>query len=293
VSGQQELPGPHARRGLTHGLNEWGVGRYETRNGWLRQLGPPARVYEPAEHRQVVTDLAKLHDGDENAVLAFADHWGRLGQGVLIAKASGVRDQPREPLDWIWAHARTVRLCLDLLNYLQKEDEQGLTDFLPTLQLPSPTPTLEDPIPPEALPDPEDNWPGGVYPWRSDIVNTWDWRGPRRLALANGGGVVHLARNIVADIVSRQIGGLGWVLRETERGFALGFSFAALIEIVYWHIGRFAEELNSLGLCEACGNYFHKTHGKQQYCPASEDWAESRCGRRARRRRGERPVTDR
>src|SRR4051812_22954047 len=102
------VPGPRARRGLAHALNEWGVGRYEIKNGWLRQQGPTTRVYEPAEHRQVVTDLAKLHDGDENAVRAFADHWGLLGQGVLIAKKSGGSDQPREPLDWIWAHARAV-----------------------------------------------------------------------------------------------------------------------------------------------------------------------------------------
>jgi len=143
----------------------------------------------------------------------------------------------------------------------------------------------------------DENWPGGVYGLRGEI-NTWDWRALRwktplraeeRTASSPWVDVppAVLARAIVADLVSRNIRELGQILRvvESPTRFVLGYTFAALIEVVYWHVARIAEQGDSVGRGEACGQYFHRTHGKQRYCPASDTWAESRCGRNARARR--------
>jgi hypothetical protein len=171
-------------------------------------------------------------------------------------------------------------LCLDLLNYLNANDQQGLEEYLRTLQLPGPTSTEEDPIPPEALPAREENWPGGAYGWRGEI-HTWNWRAKSWL----DAGPEALAKMIVAQLVNENTERLGSEkLAVVDGRFKDGYSLAALIEIVYWHVYRLVKGLESLGRCEECGEYFPKFHAKQHFCPG-QDGKESACAARARQRR--------
>ena len=145
-------------------------------------------------------------------------------------------------------------------------------------------------------------WPTVFYARRTETLSrTWQdkqhWAPDR------------VARQIVADIVSENISRLRQTLRlvddpdrfgaERSARLKLQYSFTALIEVIYWHIARLAEQGDGVGVCqdEECGEFFHRTYQKQLYCPEPRDpkqadtrdgqqrgREQSRCMRRARAR---------
>lgn len=245
---------------------------YAVEDGVLVERGDFTRSYSPGDKPQLTTDFAKLHDGNTSAVLAFARDWGALGYTRLLKRAEDLSPQLRsellaeargDPLRWVWAHARGVAACLDLVEYLEGHDEDGLDRYLRTLR-----------------------GPDGRYPTlmagRRHGIATVAYQGDERPA--------EIARWLVSDIVSSNLSGLRLALIHRKDGFRVVQEFAALIDVVYWHLAGLAETAKSKGLarCADCGAMFVRTDRRQRFCPPPPDEAEkaeSRCAKRARARR--------
>jgi hypothetical protein len=295
----QPLVDARGRGALEHSFwNPWAPARaYDVRDGHLHYRGAPdpSAWYEPARFRAVVTEFAKLYEGDERAVLDFARRWGHLGYGALLALASETRQYQQgspEPLDWIWTHARGVRVCLDLLGQFESGDVKGLDRLLRALQGPSAhrlqheIDALDDGAPVTPVAD-ADHWPWLVYGCRHEVHTLDD-------SNAQGEEPSSLAQRIIATVVSDNLADLSLALRlvrdpKTARRetFFLGYEYTPLATMIYWHLGYLAMQKGSLGRCDFCNKPFVRTRPDQCYCPVPKDVKarESFCGRADRERK--------
>ena len=66
----------------------------------------------------------------------------------------------------------------------------------------------------------------------------------------------------------------------------LGWGFRTLADAIYWHVASYATGERQLGRCLECGRFFHKTDGRQRFCPHDGfdgiGRRQSRCGLRYR-----------
>ena len=107
-------------------------------SGRVRGRAPDVdvRVYDLAEvdlneNPNLVTEFAKLVDSDDARVVAFSNRWGLLGynalrldDGMQFQDRSLLNPEPGEPLSWIRAHARGVRLVLEIHARLSDPDDE-------------------------------------------------------------------------------------------------------------------------------------------------------------------------
>lgn len=275
------------------GLLRWGAGsQYEVRDGALYQapvsdLGQ-VTSYLPAGRPEVATEFAKLHEGDADAVRKFAEKWGRLGYDVLLSEASiepdeaGSSSEGEEPLEWIWAHARGVRICLQLADFLRNGDTKGIKDTLHARRVPRFRAYVEtdspDEQPTELGRTRDANTFATVY-GKVHSVHTHLW------VLGKDHQVNAL--KVIRQIVNANLHRLTPTLRFTDdkRGLKLGYGFTALIDAIWWHTARYVL-YQDLARCEHCGNLFERRHGKERFCPPPEGSKESLCRRNASYHRG-------
>src|SRR5215213_7168730 len=116
--------------------NGWTVAaRYTDDDGVLRADGPVQRRYLPGAFPRLATELARVDRGGEMSALAFVRRWGLLGYAQLVAGDAALSSGERkrridalgggDPIDWVRAHARGVRVCLDLLDCLISKDDDA------------------------------------------------------------------------------------------------------------------------------------------------------------------------
>lgn len=256
---------------------------YVIQDRWLKEQGKDARLYFPAAHKELPSELAKLHEGDEKAVLDFARTYGALGYRCLVKDHTLPNG---DPLTWIWAHAGTVRLCLRLLEGLQDKD----TNHIPNRD------HLDNVLREIASPQWGQDAPKARIAAGGKIGEAY-WG----LAPQSRGEFEDLAATIFKDIVNKNLIGLSprLVFNEQTNSWRQVFSFQALIQMVYWHLANYAAG-GRLKRCEAegCGSLFLQTDGRQRFCPPRLDaQAESPCAVRQRQRNlrkgnssGPRPV---
>jgi hypothetical protein len=240
---------------------------YSVQDGVLVERGPHLRAYLPALKPQLATDLAKVRDGDGEDAVRFARNWGLLGYRRMVLRARELaperRDEllahsPGDPLPWVWAHARGVRICLELLDYLQLEDDGGLEHYIGPLQNMSIT-------------------FGNRY--TTAVVGHW-----------GDDDAQQIARWFVSDIVTSNLAGFRL---ELTTDFAITQRFDALCDVVYWHLAALAnrsvdrEVRRALRRCDECGAFYTRTDPRQRFCPPApaEPGNESRCAKKARARR--------
>ena len=212
--------------------------------------GDRARVYAPADAPQLALDLAEIESGDQDAALDFERRWGALGFRDLTETTD-------DPLPWVFEHAKTLRLCVDLLELVGLEDWPQLNRRLTGLS---------------AVPPKRPIGPGERPPLRYAVL------GGNEDASFHGEDEMRVARAIVARIISDNIANLHWVLRSVGDRLALSIRFDALVEVAYWHIGRLAEARDGWRRCLGCGRRFVPTRGQQRYC-------DPLCGGRERTRK--------
>ncbi len=238
-------------------------------DGILLPLGGEVRRYDPLARQEVVSEYAKLHEGDEAAVVQFANTWGLLGwTGLAIESvASGVTG---DRLPWLWGHARNVRLVLKLLYYLQKSDTEGLAQFLDSYRAPGVIPGADEgPLITIERPD-------GLQ-----VSNRFGWGEPvQRVAPL-------VAEEIIAAVVNNNLRGqvIDTVLTRPLRVIP---DCPALLIAVYWHLARAIAGDHSLARCQECGAPFVMTDSRQRFCPRPtqmKSTAGSTCGARDRKRR--------
>ena len=269
-------------------------GIYEIDAGVLRGV-PKAgmRQYYPITHREIGSALAKIEEGNEKALLKFAHTYGNLGftliaeQGWLATTGehepvppdekqhSPERKPAGDPLPWIWAHARTIRFCLRMLELIQNEDDDGLKDYLKTYQ-----------------------WQGrdyrkeGLTPLIPVAFRDKVFEGHGFGSLGKQKVRVY-ARWVLRFIINENISEIRRVLEpegDRDRSY---FEYRALIEVVYWHLADALDD-GTVKRCEAegCGSIFVRTDERQRFCPPmnlDDPKAESTCAvrQRARDRRKE------
>lgn len=251
----------------------WSIAEgYEIRDGFLRPLGDRKREYMPAapEHEGVLTDFARLEAGSEGAVIRFAEKWGLLGYNELMVScgnAGGTVDG--DPLPWVEAHASGVKTCMRLIEYLNQGSREGLERFLSSL----PTDSRGDAEKVTLLVF------HGYGPWTGTVPHT----------VFKDSSPEHIARVLILTIVNDNLQTIHPRLMLAEPGgkLALYHDFAALLDVIYWRLARIAVSSERLSRCAYCGQYFLRTHGRQQYCPPPEGTKsrESLCSRKARAHR--------
>lgn len=235
---------------------------YEVVHGALRPVGDVRHGYSPLVHPEIVTEIAKLHEGDESRVVAFARTWGLLGYPRDLAEG--------DPLPWVWAHARGIRMVLDLHFYLQSGDYEGLSRFLdsyPRRSLPS--------EPAEAAILLSTGGPSGILEQRLP----WVVIAPSEMA-----------REAIAAIINPNLRELHYELHTGTEGEGLRrvLAFRSPIALAYWHLAEMSTGDSPLVRCKECGAVFVRTDKRQRFCPPPPGWAGktgSICGARSRKRR--------
>jgi hypothetical protein len=294
----------------------WPVGTdYEIRAGRLYEIGPVRHSLAPASSPQLVTDLSRLYEGDEAAVLDFARSWGLLGWWPLQVQALLHRPEELftreqrarfseadrrigEPLAWIWAHAHGVRFCLRILGYLRQHDGMGLADYLQSLAVPLHAPDGSG-LTVEYFDDPDEEpvretgaWPRITCAARGEITTRQFLTGIPADALGWGLHIVTLLVNAnltggsSEEVVSELLAGRPVARRERV--------FGSLADVAYWHLAELMQGLDRLVACQECGTVFRQEDRRQRFCPPPR-WQtadgeirgspESLCAKRARMRR--------
>jgi len=208
--------------------------------------GTIAKVYAPILHPELPSLFAKLHPGDEQAVINFARVYGHLTPGAVVHG---------DPLPWIWAHAATVRLCVQITHHLQADTVEGLDQYLRSLR----GQWLDD----------REYWPCTQVAKQGDIT-TAGWPQPRYHTMQKREHAIrHIARLIRRDVINWNIAGIHFVVQEIDGKDRSVFSCQSLIDMVYWHVAN-AINGQSVRRCanQRCGALFIQTRQGQQYCPA-------------------------
>ncbi len=234
--------------------------------------------YYPILKKGVVCRLAKIQEGDKEAALNFANEYGPLGHDQLVKREyfSG-----GDPLDWIWAHSRTLRLCLALMYCTQNNLRDDLRKSLQAIQRGKID--LQEFFSPSIA--------VGVL---GDVVQL------SRLARGETrGDLASVARRLYCDIITRNIKGIDRTLApddDDEKQVVSVRRYRALIQIAYWHLATAATEI-TIRRCQArhCQSLFIQGHGSNNYCPPYFDErkpgggkAESPCALLERQHRGPR-----
>jgi hypothetical protein len=241
----------------------------------LSAVRRPTSWYSPLDHPELVNELRDLKEGDEKAVRRFVVRYGFLGYQTLmereIRKPADSKYDPllSEPFNWIWHHARTVRLLLDAVQVLQQKDakqrETSAHRFAKDL-------LKLDPENSELVTLSETSQSVSV---RVALRAMLGWR-----AIALGNVSAGLA-DFSLSILKENMRGVGRVPQFGPRGFSSDFHFPALVSSIYWQI---QDGLDGGGLrrCQACKKLFFSTHANQLYCPAAPG-KKSKCGSRYRK----------
>ena len=256
------------------------------------------RFYDPLNIQALPLELAGLHEGDRAGVLQFTHNYGLLGYGNL----KGDLQEPGEgePLEWIWAHAETVRRVLKLLTLLLAQDK-GLGEYLASIaEQATQAGTVF-----------ESSQFAALYP-PDHVTNVFfrhaKGRDPTQYAHWDINGV----GSSIIGLDSREQHTLAWyvVLRSINanmeavipqlvmtdegvlrRGFQdRGFLALALITAIYIHLHDIASGMGDVGECRWCGKFFtfpgDKKGPKPYYCPRSDGTeGDSYCSQRSRTKR--------
>jgi hypothetical protein len=262
-----EIPFHELDLGQSHEFTTlWMVfGGYEITGGVLRRSSNDVvAMYPPIRRREIPGELAKLTRGDEAAVIHFAQRYGMLGYDNLVGSDEVLGG---DPVDWLWTHAETIRICLDLTEMLQEDRVEEVEPYLRSVAPPK-----------------EERQRLQLFP--SSLFIKFAAKGRRdTLEIAyeekNSTSLARLVcRNLTnpnIDRIHRELQGHG----KTMRSF---FHFSALIEVAYWQLADIVEG-GRVVRCAECGALFPQKRRSQQYCPAQFRQQQSPCGGRARARR--------
>ncbi len=233
----------------------WTVARnYEILDGKLWRVGGRKKIYAPMTHAELPGEIAKLRNADNQKLLSFASLYGWLGYGFF-------QDRPHkqllaDPLPWIWAHSRTVHLCLELIHALKLKDSRVATK------------KIKDIIPIR------DGYLEVVFAHRHHRAMTIQEAIPKDLR--------QWARRTLLYILNKNIQGIRPTLcwDEDEGTANCFFTFSALIEVVYWQLTNTLTG-GWVAKCQTCGAFFIQTDRRQRFCPKGLH-TESVCANRQR-----------
>lgn len=240
--------------------------------------GPLLRWWNPsADPRTLLAEFAKLHEGDGDAVTAFASRWGLVGNPDLWrALRDSARDEagprPWEPLHWIWSHARTVRTTLRVL-YLYRRKDQRLRSLL-RQQFVGEVPLTVS----------------GRSTAVQGLVVTTAQRAGQATAfwadlLSEDAGLDEFVGQYLTQAINPNLVGAYRELVQFDAAFELVPAFDSLLAFTYWQLADLVRDRKqALAECAYCNEIFVQYDRRQRFCPPPSDTAStaSLCGMRAR-----------
>lgn len=239
--------------------------------------GGPTRIYDPMEEAGLIERFARIKTRDD--LLSFAAEYGLLGLWSFALRQQRQTPTASEPARWWLAHAQGVRIVLGAIRFLNSRrtsspDGLGTRYGFEALWTSHPDEVLE----------PSDKAPTvgfGRYVGRLGFVLSRDWEDTERV------NPRERARRVAATILNKNLEGVPRRFSPfppTRAGSRSAFEIRTLVEAIYW---RLANEWDAgrVRSCEACGEPFIASHGRQQYCPPPPGHAESPCAARLRKRR--------
>lgn len=253
----------------------WGVQPpYEIHDSLLIWRADQTRIktYYPIVHKTIPSELSKIPAGDERAILHFAEAYGHLGYDQLV---NSEKARNGDPVVWIWAHARLIRLCLELADGVYRRDKRKLFKSLGDFQQSGINPKqVSQPVPEKEL----------------------SWCLIFRDIPLSEASIIPVAEQMLLEIVNRNIRGVQRVVSWHGNRKGPFYQFRSLIEVAYWHLADVIES-GVVKQCQAegCGFYFIQTDGRQRFCPPRFDpyspkrFTESPCAVRERIKRFRNP----
>jgi hypothetical protein len=242
---------------------------YRIINDRLCPCGPPVRGYDPLIHPEIPGHLAKLRHGDTEAVLKFAQAYGMLGYRAYIPPERWARGGVipiGDPLEWIWVHAATLRICLELGHRLKNGKLTAIRKYLQQLHV---TPQDREKYGfGEQGEETKTVWPAALIAVQGDFaIEEWGWLGQH--AIGHHDDVKALARMACRSLINQNIAGIGWQLYDEGERDRLYLRFKALIEIAYWHVAQNVDRMR-LKRCQApdCRAIFVQKDRRQCFCAA-------------------------
>jgi hypothetical protein len=245
--------------------------RYEiTPDGVIIGAGGISRWYAPIAHPELPQFVAKLAEADEPAALAFAENYGTLGFTSLtrdIDKAfytwpNGEKTMGGDPIEWIRSHGKTVSLCLELTEAIQKNSVGDIDRLTERRRLKDDRPTFA-------------------------IFHLAELGDAREYHLHLNPPAFERARKVRADLINPNIARIHRHLTVDEKGNDRSFfACGSVLEAVYWHLANLAEG-GVVRRCvrPSCGALFIQKHRSQEYCAPRWGRGESPCAVWVRQRR--------
>jgi hypothetical protein len=275
---------------------------YAIREGMLIGQGETKQTYEPMRHPELVTELAKLHVGDEKAVLRFARHYGKLGYDSGNLMGTG------ESLAWIWAHAMLVRICLTLTQLLVDGSPDEVEDYVAWAYWETAVASSQEAEPSAKILHHEFTSQQAILAHNQRIYDAgglglFQPRGtagevlytPHRVSLEAypPHSPRNLARRMRSEIINQHMGRIARVLRDTDEASAWSsYALQAPFNYVYWHLADLVEDRHAqLRRCAACSAWFVQQDTRQRFCPPGPGQIGSRCAARERMRAKRRRAT--
>jgi hypothetical protein len=228
--------------------------------------------YRPSDCPKLPEMFARIRDGNEADVKKFVHEYGELGHDRLAMK-QGHKEWcvGGDPVDWFFAHVKTVRLCLELTKLLQ--DDNAGRRIKECLKTQGTNGQLTYAILSQWV---SNRWPIDVPGYKDPIELA---RATRRSLINGNTRYIYHYFHGVRVRTKRKLRG-AWVEDEDGHGDeARVCGFTALIEVIYQHIANAVMNGNQVRQCknDRCGRYFVPSTKRQEYCRTS-------CGKSARER---------
>lgn len=229
--------------------------------------------YLPMGRPELPGEFARLADESEEKVLDFVRRYGLLGyyrRPEQSRPINPINDFSGDPLNWIFVHAKTVNLAMNLAEALDKPKELKIL--------------TERFFVKEAL------------SWRGKEWNTALLLPKPALDLPGYVGTIMRASarenalSVIESILNPNLTGLTrkmqveWSEEKGEQVINTFFSFGNLLDCIYWLLAD-AVTNAKIRSCEHCGKPFVAPNDRTKYCPPLQWETVSRCMNRAKQAR--------
>jgi len=258
--------------------------------------------YDPFSHSNLPNALAKVQD--EADVVNFVQSYGLLGYSPRLLFGPKPRELAQlydamkgDPVDWVLAHARTVRFALRLLHALQYPGDGLLLDVLQEEWRPfEGPPDLDDPEVTRGFAALEK---GGIVGRFGVALGAETTMLVPVTVLPEHAGRPEATRAVAQELlvlmVSSNTVGVTQSLTVRNGTFGVQRRATSLIEVIWYHVGEMAliqqhaqttgeDNGKAIRTCEECGSPFLVTDQRERFCP-SPFGGPSLCASRNRQRR--------
>jgi hypothetical protein len=225
--------------------------------------------YSPFVHRELPSEVAKLRDADDAAIIKFALIYGGLDYSSFAASDPlidfDISMIGKDPLVWIRAHASGIHICLSLTDALARRlSPNKLTSLLWSFD--------------------HAQYANGAQiravSLVRDVAGKLTWHGAPADPLL-------VARQLRASIINPNLSSIVRHVMVADDGKdRTHFGYYGRASVLYWHLANLIDG-GTVKRCEArdCGAFFIQNDPRQKNCPPRWHQTESLCAQRARKRR--------